>query len=383
MTTKLENLLQQLWPELPFPLAYKDVLGSRTKQELTAIRTNLRIGNVSRLNKQELAKRLETEIAAHISSTTEYWDHERIKLIYKIAKNDGLWDTPLLEAKQYMYFNDRGLLYRATVDGRHVGLMPAELVGVFGEGELFPHADRNTEWIRLTRGLLFYYGTLSFDELLRMVTEHSEHAPNFKAFYEVIEDASFYYEDLHPMERGYVTDSRLERQADILRERDLRSDLSYRPFTRQQLLKAGEANYVERSAAYTSMVKYVLDRYEIDRGEAELMVELCADAAKAGESLQEVIEQASEFIELPSMESVVGFTNVLIPFINDTKQYILKGHSPNELKAQKEGSRLVMNTPSVAGGPAQVYDFASRKKVGRNEPCPCGSGKKHKKCCGN
>jgi SWIM/SEC-C metal-binding protein len=24
----------------------------------------------------------------------------------------------------------------------------------------------------------------------------------------------------------------------------------------------------------------------------------------------------------------------------------------------------------------------AEKKVGRNEPCPCGSGKKHKKCCG-
>lgn len=23
----------------------------------------------------------------------------------------------------------------------------------------------------------------------------------------------------------------------------------------------------------------------------------------------------------------------------------------------------------------------SRSKVGRNEPCPCGSGKKHEKCC--
>ncbi|MGB5261359.1 MAG: SEC-C metal-binding domain-containing protein, partial [Gammaproteobacteria bacterium] len=22
------------------------------------------------------------------------------------------------------------------------------------------------------------------------------------------------------------------------------------------------------------------------------------------------------------------------------------------------------------------------RKVGRNEPCPCGSGKKFKKCCG-
>ena len=25
----------------------------------------------------------------------------------------------------------------------------------------------------------------------------------------------------------------------------------------------------------------------------------------------------------------------------------------------------------------------AEKKVGRNEPCPCGSGKKYKKCCGN
>jgi preprotein translocase subunit SecA len=23
------------------------------------------------------------------------------------------------------------------------------------------------------------------------------------------------------------------------------------------------------------------------------------------------------------------------------------------------------------------------KKVGRNDPCPCGSGKKYKKCCGS
>lgn len=25
---------------------------------------------------------------------------------------------------------------------------------------------------------------------------------------------------------------------------------------------------------------------------------------------------------------------------------------------------------------------AAEKKAGRNEPCPCGSGKKYKKCCG-
>jgi uncharacterized protein YecA (UPF0149 family) len=32
-------------------------------------------------------------------------------------------------------------------------------------------------------------------------------------------------------------------------------------------------------------------------------------------------------------------------------------------------------------GPA-VRRVAGVQKVGRNDPCPCGSGKKHKKCCG-
>ena len=34
---------------------------------------------------------------------------------------------------------------------------------------------------------------------------------------------------------------------------------------------------------------------------------------------------------------------------------------------------ILLNTPKT-----QIAE----KKVGRNEPCPCGSGKKYKKCCG-
>ncbi len=30
----------------------------------------------------------------------------------------------------------------------------------------------------------------------------------------------------------------------------------------------------------------------------------------------------------------------------------------------------------------QSHTFHADKKVGRNDPCPCGSGKKYKKCCG-
>jgi len=35
------------------------------------------------------------------------------------------------------------------------------------------------------------------------------------------------------------------------------------------------------------------------------------------------------------------------------------------------------------GEGSEASQPASRgKKIGRNEPCPCGSGKKYKKCCG-
>ena len=32
--------------------------------------------------------------------------------------------------------------------------------------------------------------------------------------------------------------------------------------------------------------------------------------------------------------------------------------------------------------PASRRPFVAEPSIGRNEPCPCGSGRKHKKCCG-
>jgi hypothetical protein len=38
--------------------------------------------------------------------------------------------------------------------------------------------------------------------------------------------------------------------------------------------------------------------------------------------------------------------------------------------------------PPLAFAPEPAPPFGTRRKIGRNEPCPCGSGKKYKKCCG-
>ncbi|MFC1483238.1 preprotein translocase subunit SecA [Candidatus Margulisiibacteriota bacterium] len=40
------------------------------------------------------------------------------------------------------------------------------------------------------------------------------------------------------------------------------------------------------------------------------------------------------------------------------------------------------NAPAKSNDEVEYKPVRTEKKVGRNEPCPCGSGKKYKKCCG-
>ncbi len=50
-----------------------------------------------------------------------------------------------------------------------------------------------------------------------------------------------------------------------------------------------------------------------------------------------------------------------------------------ERRKKYEASRLNRIAPNE---PSETY-YRPTPKIGRNEPCPCGSGKKYKKCCGS
>jgi len=42
----------------------------------------------------------------------------------------------------------------------------------------------------------------------------------------------------------------------------------------------------------------------------------------------------------------------------------------------------VIRTDFDADVPVGLLDEFPEFRVGRNDPCPCGSGKKYKRCCG-
>ena len=63
---------------------------------------------------------------------------------------------------------------------------------------------------------------------------------------------------------------------------------------------------------------------------------------------------------------------------NNTRLWILKGHTPLNLRQEeKKHLQPLPAAPFAAHSvKAEVIDLKTRKKVGRNDPCPCGSGKK-------
>jgi preprotein translocase subunit SecA len=49
---------------------------------------------------------------------------------------------------------------------------------------------------------------------------------------------------------------------------------------------------------------------------------------------------------------------------------------------RKKNKELEQARMAGSGDSPQVQQVVRGEKIGRNDPCSCGSGKKYKKCCG-
>ena len=72
------------------------------------------------------------------------------------------------------------------------------------------------------------------------------------------------------------------------------------------------------------------------------------------------------------------FDNLLATIDMDISRYLLNA----EIRQNTERKQVINGTPNEDKSKTKKQTPKRVKKVGRNEPCPCGSGKKYKNCCG-
>ena len=118
--------------------------------------------------------------------------------------------------------------------------------------------------------------------------------------------------------------------------------------------------------------------------------------------LQTVMGNAPK--KMSSINEMNEVVQVLMEFMNNAPRWIFRGRCPSDLQ------KPLTSPPTIDIGPnlksmgirqedvqrmanekweqrhtdynVPMIPFLTRHKVGRNDPCPCGSGKKYKNCCG-
>ena len=170
--------------------------------------------------------------------------------------------------------------------------------------------------------------------------------------------------------------------------------------------------------AYQKMKKYMTKNMHLTVTEAEDILLDLWDMLSTDDDFHESVQWFMEQFETKTKKQAIDLLNLFMPLSNNTRMISNKGHTPSELSGRIKfgpgnmpvitaGSSLaaemlaeaapeirkmgfgldlesnaanipVMDLPNGLDGPVKM----SQKKVYPNDPCPCGSGKKFKKCCG-
>ncbi len=109
----------------------------------------------------------------------------------------------------------------------------------------------------------------------------------------------------------------------------------------------------------------------------QLIPEDMIDLAKSEKILLDEPERPMEHLRdakppvTDAVEEIRRWTTTGAPGVDD-----------EEIQQQMAAQKIEKEIEKELDGPTKPTPYQATQKVGRNEPCPCGSGKKYKKCCG-
>ena len=381
-----EILEQRLWREITFPCNIYDTVKGLTKDEMDNIRKKLDLKNLSALKKADLASELARQIPAKYEMLLRMLDKGRYGLIKEIVKKSGIISGVHMTTAYIEPLMEHGLVFPGIFNNKQVIYTPIELIDIFlriDGAELEQIIERNTEWIMLTNGYLYYYGVAEVWPIKEKISSITSQEIDFLEYMNVMSFAVDCYGQVRFSEYGFK-EQRVFDAGEITKEHRSRPDIDFYPFTKKQLLTAGAPGYIEKTPAMNSLINFLLRHYELkDEHINEIAIQLNnmivneAETSTIYQYLQSLLEFTPSDIFMKELETR------LMDLHNNTRMWILKGHTPYETvkKDEKCMEPLLPEACYPTPRESNVVDIGTRTKVGRNDPCPCGSGKKYKKCC--
>jgi preprotein translocase subunit SecA len=114
-------------------------------------------------------------------------------------------------------------------------------------------------------------------------------------------------------------------------------------------------------------------------GQRDPLIEYKAEAFKIFEELMVNIKTEICHNIFRSASSLMAFERFLHTLPQRTVHHETSAFGQSQSATASKASDMVSDASEAL---AKAKPLRSGPKVGRNDPCPCGSGKKYKQCCG-
>lgn len=217
------------------------------------------------------------------------------------------------------------------------------------------------------------YGVISQSDFVELFNSQNERQTNIDEMFplllsNVYNDAGYCFWDEYIVDASFEEDDFVD-VPKLLSER--RGKPRYNP-SRDDFLKYSDWDYYEVSPQIIAL-KCQLSKFITDPDAVLDILDEIHDMSAAEARTQEFFDLLdSAGVVFDNMEQAGAMMQLIVDVRNNTRLWTNYSHTPNELSSCKKSNLRLL--PSV-----QTNDS---HKVGRNDPCPCGSGNKYKKCCG-
>ena len=254
---------------------------------------------------------------------------------------------------------------------------------------------------------------LTEEEFLSFVNEIEQ-----EDHYYIIAGAEDIYSDVNdptpPLKREIIAEH-LYAVDDFDSYDELRAEQEGKPFyvpEKESLLKYQDDFYIEETKEFLAFGTFLRNKLKLKRAD-DILEDLQLVARTGDNDPQRIIWEVERIAGrgcLGSLEKINEFFRYYFAMCNNTRLAANRGFTPNEMRERSGGlPRSIEFGPNISRslqtgemdiGELRQGIFSSnipmpwkasmlsdlerveQKKLGRNDPCPCGSGKKYKRCCG-
>lgn len=192
------------------------------------------------------------------------------------------------------------------------------------------------------------------------------------AFYAIPE-----FKRLYCMKEGLVFRTYLlegEQYADLLKEQ---RDVTYYIPSSGEIEEYAENGFVQKQKEIQKAKNFFVESTGMDEEQALSICGMVVSMIRAGmppsKCLSELEDQEISF----NFQQKQKFVELFTDLNNHSRMWELKGHTPDEMISRELAGREKQSTI------VPIVSLAAKtNKIYPNDLCPCGSGKKYKKCCG-